>query len=209
MPWVQVTPKSVPNRPPMLYSSYSGMMEPICWGKSGGLSFSPISPRPAFLATDKLSCIRAQIAAVQSEHLRHDSERYQSWLEGAKVKGMRPLYRAIRSPQEVLVRPFRDKEAALRAYLRYYQWAEIWSSQPTPVAPIAVIRQRAVAEASTYRVSLRRPFAPDSRAYLKKPQEPAGGTTACSNSFPLQLSPRSPTSSGGLRLRARHRDNGG
>eukprot|EP00439_Symbiodinium_sp_Y106_P001442 s9743_g1.t1 len=61
------------------------------------------------LATDKLSCIRAQIAAVQSEHLRHDSERYQSWLEGAKVKGMRPLYRAIRSHEEVLVRPINGR----------------------------------------------------------------------------------------------------
>eukprot|EP00439_Symbiodinium_sp_Y106_P006961 s11574_g1.t1 len=57
--------------------------------------------KASILATDKLSCIRAQIAAVQSEHLRHDSERYQSWLEGAKVKGMRPLYRAIRSHEEV------------------------------------------------------------------------------------------------------------
>ena len=67
-----------------------------------------------------------------------------------------PVYKAIRSHEEVLVRPFRDKEAALRAYLRYYQWAEIWSSQPTPVAPIAVIRERAHARKDRARAVTRR-----------------------------------------------------
>ena len=53
-------------------------------------------------------------AQAQQEHLVEDSHNYQTWLEGAMVKGMRPLYKAIRSQELVLVRPFRDKEAALR-----------------------------------------------------------------------------------------------
>ena len=54
---------------------------------------------------------------AQQEHLAEDSRNYQTWLEGAMVKGMRPLYKAIRSQEMVLVRLFRDKEAALRPYL--------------------------------------------------------------------------------------------
>ena len=41
---------------------------------------------------------------AQQEHLAEDSQNYQSWLEGAMVKGMRPLYKAIRSQEMVLVR---------------------------------------------------------------------------------------------------------
>ena len=45
---------------------------------------------------------------AQQEHVGEDSHNYQTWLEGAMVKGMRPLYKAIRSQETVLVRPFRD-----------------------------------------------------------------------------------------------------
>ena len=73
--------------------------------------------------------LRAHAKRAQKEHLAADKARYQEWLEGAMVKGMRPLYKAIRSQKLVLVRPFRDKEAALRPYLRYEQWAHIWNSR--------------------------------------------------------------------------------
>ena len=85
---------------------------------------------------------------AQQEHLAEDSQNYQSWLEGAMVKGMRPLYKAIRSQEMVLVRPFRDKEAALRPYLRYFQWAQIWGSQEEPTEAILPdLQQRAIEEA--------------------------------------------------------------
>ncbi|CAE7322195.1 unnamed protein product, partial [Symbiodinium sp. CCMP2456] len=94
--------------------------------------------------------VRGCIKQAQSEHLAEAKQRYQSWLEGAQVKGMRPLYKAIRSHEQVLVRPFRDKEAALRPYLRYYQWQEIWKSQPKPVDPIIPeLLSRAVKEAAS------------------------------------------------------------
>ena len=66
-----------------------------------------------------------------------DSQNYQTWLEGAMVKGMRPLYKAIRSQEQVLVRPFRNKEAALRPYLRYQE-------APTE-AILPDLQQRAIA----------------------------------------------------------------
>ena len=83
---------------------------------------------------------------AQQEHLAEDSHNYQ--LEGAMVKGMRPLYKAIPSQKMVLVRPFRDKEAALRPYLRYYQWSQIWGSQEEPTEAILPdLQQRAIEEA--------------------------------------------------------------
>ena len=63
---------------------------------------------------------------------------------------MRPLYKAIRSHEQVLVRPFRDKEAALRPYLRHQQWQAIWKSQSTPVeAILSELHGRAVDEAAS------------------------------------------------------------
>ena len=85
---------------------------------------------------------------AQQQHLAEDSQNYQSWLEGAMVKGMRPLYKASRSQEMVLVRPFRDKEAALRPYLRYFQWSQIWGSQEEPTEAILPdLQQRAIEEA--------------------------------------------------------------
>ena len=91
--------------------------------------------------------IREYIKQAQDDHLAQDKQRYHEWLEGAMVKGMRPLYKAIRSHEQVLVRPFRNKEAALRPYLRHAQWQQIWKSQNTPVpAVVPELLDRAVAE---------------------------------------------------------------
>ena len=192
----------------MLLNSYSGMMETTLVGEEWRAELLAHLTKASNMATEKVSCIRVQIAEVSVGASETGLRKVTSpGLKARRFKGMRPLYKAIRSHEEVLVRPFRDKEAALRAYLRYYQWAEIWSSQPTPVAPIAVIRERAVAEAQ----HLPRLSEEILRARLQSLPEKAPGASGwkqphAQTNFPLQLSPRSPTSSGGLRLRARHLD---
>ncbi|CAE7334827.1 unnamed protein product [Symbiodinium microadriaticum] len=91
--------------------------------------------------------LREHVKQAQDEHLAQDKQRYHEWMEGAMVKGMRPLYKAIRSHEQVLVRPFRNKEAALRPYLRHAQWQQIWKSQNTPVrAVVPELLDRAKAE---------------------------------------------------------------
>ena len=100
------------------------------------------------LSSNREEVFRGFAKRAQQEHLAEDSQKYQSWLEGAMVKGMRPLYKAIRSQEMVLVRPFRDKEAALRPYLRYFQWSQIWGSQEEPTEAILPdLQQRAIEEA--------------------------------------------------------------
>eukprot|EP00439_Symbiodinium_sp_Y106_P028525 s7935_g3.t1 len=109
------------------------------------------------LTIEKETFIRGLIRHAQADHLAVEKQRYQEWLEGAQVKGMRPLYKAIRSHEQairsheqVLVRPFRDKEAALRPYLRQQQWQAIWKSQSTPVeAILSELHGRAVDEAAS------------------------------------------------------------
>ena len=100
------------------------------------------------LSATKEESYRKLVAKAQSDHLEGEKERYQSWLEGATVKGMRPLYKTIRSHEQVLVRPFQDKEPALRPYLRLSQWEEIWQSQSVPVEdPLQELFDKAIAEA--------------------------------------------------------------
>jgi len=100
------------------------------------------------LSATKEEFYRKLVAKAQRDHLDGEKDRYQSWLEGATVKGMRPLYKAIRSHEQVLVRPFQDKEPALRPYLRLCQWEEIWQSQSVPVEdPLQELFDKAVAEA--------------------------------------------------------------
>eukprot|EP00439_Symbiodinium_sp_Y106_P074941 s2732_g14.t1 len=102
------------------------------------------------LTTEKETLLRGLIRQAQADHLAVEKQRYQEWLEGAQVKGMRPLYKAIRSHEQVLVRPFRDKEAALRPYLRHQQWQAIWKSQSTLVeAILPELHSRAVDEAAS------------------------------------------------------------
>ena len=117
--------------------------------KDFGLRFSPCSQGLKGANTALEARIREHVKQAQDEHLAQDKQRYQEWLEGAMVKGMRPLYKAIRAHEQVLVRPFRNKEAALRPYLRHAQWQEIWKSQNIPVpAVVPELLGRAVAEAA-------------------------------------------------------------
>ena len=113
-----------------------------------GLSFSPISQATSAYRQPEKSFFRNLATKAQHDHQAEDKERYQLWLEGAMVKGMRPLYKAIRSHEQVITRPFQNKESALRPYLRYHQWEEIWQSRREPVeAYLPDLHAKAVEEA--------------------------------------------------------------
>ena len=55
---------------------------------------------------------------------------YQKWLENACEGGMRGLYKALRSPEIVQVRPYREQSGELRPHLRRRDWKTVW--QPLP-----------------------------------------------------------------------------
>ena len=140
--------------------------------------------RGEFLTKNREEVFRGFARQAQQEHLAEDSQNYQTWLEGAMVKGMRPLYKAIRSQELVLVRPFRNKEAALRSYLRYYQWSQIWGSQEAPTEAILPdLQQRAIEEAKGLE-----PISPEMlRAKFQCLPEKAPGASGWSNRMLKQL----------------------
>ena len=140
--------------------------------------------RGEFLTKNREEVFRGFATQAQQEHLAEDSHNYQTWLEGAMVKRMRPLYKAIRSQELVLVRPFRDKEAALRPYLRYYQWSQIWGSQEAPTEAILPdLQQRAIEEAKGLE-----PISPEMlRTKFQCLPEKAPGVSGWSNRMLKQL----------------------
>ena len=140
--------------------------------------------RGEFLTKNRDEVFRGFATQAQQEHLAEDSHNYQTWLEGAMVKGMRPLYKAIRSQELVLVRPFRNKEAALRPYLRYYQWSQIWGSQEAPTEAILPdLQQRATEEAKGLE-----PISPEMlRTKFQSLPEKAPGASGWSNRMLKQL----------------------
>ena len=61
--------------------------------------------RGELLTKNREEVFRGFATQAQQEHLAEDSHNYQTWLEGAMVKGMRPLYKAIRSPSVLSMVP--------------------------------------------------------------------------------------------------------
>ena len=61
---------------------------------------------------------------------------YQQWLEIGTAKGMRPLFRAVKSQEATSQRPFRDKDIRVRGLLRLEFWAQLWRSASVPPPPL-------------------------------------------------------------------------
>ena len=77
---------------------------------------------------------------------------YRQWLEGAVVKGMRPLYRSLKDECSS-ERPFAEQPLEIRPYKRREQWKAIWCADRTPDEELASLqrrlRERAIAQAAS------------------------------------------------------------
>ena len=91
----------------------------------------------------KAACHRAVADARAQE-----TQDYQQWLSGASVKGMRPLFSAIKKHEAVVARPFLGEPAEVRPFLRLQQWSRLWDAKGSPNAPIPGLRDRAIRQAS-------------------------------------------------------------
>ena len=58
--------------------------------------------------------------------LTQDQEEYKAWLAVACEGGMRGLYKAIKSPETNLLRPYRDQALEIRPHLRRAEWRDLW-----------------------------------------------------------------------------------
>ena len=97
---------------------------------------------------DTRKWIEDEASRALKEHVRCDKERYKEWLDGAVQKGMRPLFRAMKSHESGLERPFQTMEPMLRPYCRLAQWQPIWQGEFEPVPTVfPLLRAEAKREA--------------------------------------------------------------
>ncbi|CAE7805903.1 pol [Symbiodinium sp. CCMP2592] len=74
----------------------------------------------------------AQAKLAKTAQHGEQAESYQQWLFGALSAGMGPVYRALKSHEQTLARPFRDQSALARAYCRMEFWSRIWDASIVP-----------------------------------------------------------------------------
>ncbi|CAE7606948.1 unnamed protein product [Symbiodinium sp. CCMP2592] len=77
----------------------------------------------------------AQAKLAKTAQQGAQAESYQQWLFGALSAGMGPVYRALKSHEQTLARPFRDQSALARAYCRMEFWSRIWDASIVPPQP--------------------------------------------------------------------------
>ena len=77
--------------------------------------------------------LQYQATQHQKKWQRDKTQQYESWLESAVTGGMRGLFRALKSPEANLDRPYRDVPCELRPHVRRAWWFEVW--QPRPKTP--------------------------------------------------------------------------
>ena len=112
----------------------------------------------------------AHAAAKQAR----DSETlaYQRWLEEGTAKGMRPLFRAIKSQETSSQRPYRDEDIRIRGLLRLEFWAQLWQSASVPPPPLP----SSLTEAARAQAEGLRPITGDFlQKYCRHLPEKAGG----------------------------------
>ena len=91
--------------------------------------------------------VKAGCSQAVAEARDRETQDYQKWLQGASVKGMKPLFRAVKKQEAVVVRPFLNEPAEARPFLRLRQWARLWDAQGTPPPPISGLKERAIRQA--------------------------------------------------------------
>ncbi|CAE7320490.1 unnamed protein product [Symbiodinium sp. CCMP2592] len=111
------------------------------------------------LANASQQCDPAALLALEpvatAQHRHHteafkqaNTKQYTKWLSAALVKGMKPLYKCLKSTESPCDRPFRNLSLQDRVYQRWKQWHDIWC-QPVTTDPhlLAEVKARAIDQA--------------------------------------------------------------
>ncbi|CAE7457975.1 unnamed protein product [Symbiodinium sp. CCMP2592] len=111
------------------------------------------------LAIASQQCDPAALLALEpvatAQHRHHteafkqaNTKQYTKWLSAALVKGMKPLYKCLKSTESPCDRPFRNLSLQDRVYQRWKQWHDIWC-QPVTTDPhlLAEVKARAIDQA--------------------------------------------------------------
>ena len=83
--------------------------------------------------------------------LQQQSQDFQAWLSQASLKGQSGIYKCLKAPDAIHVRPFRDVPLQDRQQLREKQWYDQWQVIDKPEASAARerLRQEGIIQART------------------------------------------------------------
>ncbi|CAE7387603.1 unnamed protein product [Symbiodinium sp. CCMP2592] len=117
----------------------------------------------------------ALLGQLRREQTARQADQYGEWLEEASGSHLGPLFRAIKSHEQVLDRPYQDCDGLRRAFERHEHWARVWHAsvfpQPFSHPLLAELRSRAVSHAGT----LAPLTVPNLQKLLKKAGKKKGG----------------------------------
>ncbi|CAE7361006.1 unnamed protein product, partial [Symbiodinium sp. CCMP2592] len=95
----------------------------------------------------------ALLGQLRREQTAQQADQYGEWLEEASSSHLGPLFRAIKSHEQVLDRPFQDCDGLRRVFERHEHWARVWQASVFPqhfAHPLlAELRLRAVSHSGT------------------------------------------------------------
>ncbi|CAE7635150.1 unnamed protein product [Symbiodinium sp. CCMP2592] len=95
----------------------------------------------------------ALLGQLRREQTAQQADQYGEWLEEASGSHLGPLFRAIKSHEQVLDRPFQDCDGLRRVFERHEHWARVWHASVFPqhfAHPLlAELRSRAVSHSGT------------------------------------------------------------
>ncbi|CAE7231234.1 unnamed protein product [Symbiodinium sp. CCMP2592] len=117
----------------------------------------------------------ALLGQLRREQTAQQSDQYGEWLEEASGSHLGPLFRAIKSHEQVLDRPFQDCDGLRRVFERHEHWGRVWHASVFPQhfshPLLAELRSRAVSHAGT----LAPLTVPNLQKLLKKAGKKKGG----------------------------------
>ena len=91
-----------------------------------------------------------QLDLAKKAGRQHEERQYLTWMQKGLLGGLRPLFRAIKKAEAILVRPFRDKAAEERPECRKQFWGTLWGDQPGGCSiQFEALKQLARAQAET------------------------------------------------------------
>ena len=109
----------------------------------------------ALVDTGQVDLVGSLLATAKEQHKLHlqqwskeKTASYAQWIKTSSLKGMRPLFRSVKSDETITVRPFLDAPVQERIYLRWRQWFDLWS-HPSGIdhALLDSLKQAAISQA--------------------------------------------------------------
>ena len=92
---------------------------------SSSEDFLSLALRTEEAGTQRLALARRLCETAVAQGRAAEAKSYEKWLERGSMQGMRPLFRALKKAETVLVRPFGEAPADAKPFLRLKQSAKM------------------------------------------------------------------------------------